>query len=152
MPTKSVSRRFRVGVLPVLLLGSCRSSTWVGGQACYPAGADRASADFCMSVNIEGGIGKPYVERSRKTVHLQVLSRRNHVVLEREYSAEAGDLRWLSTWPERSDLQVVFFEYRPVEQQAKSSTKVPRQIFSLAFTLDESKELCAQAASPAARL
>lgn len=150
---KPVSRLLIVAGL--LLLGSCRSSTWVGGQACYPSGAERESADFCMFVNIEGGAGKAYVDRSRKRIYLHISNRRNQVVLEREYSAEAGDLRWLATWPERSSLQVVFFEYRdsaPMKNESKGLTKAPRQIFSLAFAFDESKGLFVEAAAPAAVL
>jgi hypothetical protein len=118
--------------------------TRIGGRACYPVGGDRESADFCLFVNIEGGAGKAYVDRSKKTVHLEVVSGRKEVALERDYTAEAGDLRWLATWPGRSRLEVVFFEY---EKPA-----APKQIFSLAFTWDESKKRFSEAAAPAAVL
>ncbi len=138
-----------------LMLQACHSSTEVGGYTCYPDGADRDDAEFCVWIDIEGGVGKAYVERNRKTVRLSILNAQKEAVLEREYSAEAGDLGWVSTWPEISDLQVVFYEYSDPQTSSETASghaKLPRQVFSIALTYNQTAGVFVEALAPIAVL
>ncbi|HSF17850.1 MAG TPA: hypothetical protein VLK65_20085 [Vicinamibacteria bacterium] len=92
------------------------------------------------------------MDRSAKIVRLSVKSSEKHVVLEREYRIDAGDLRWYSTWPERGDLRIIFFQYEDAlatEERVFELRKVPRQVISLAFTHDETTGSFVEALAPA---
>lgn len=150
----------RVGCLQAcalcaLVLVACQSATHVGGYSCYPDRADRANAEYCLWVDIEGGSGRAFVERGRKTIRLSILTAQEEVVLEREYTAEAGDLSWLSTWPDLSDLRIVFFEYaepRTPEEKALGAARIPRQVLSVAFTFGPVAGAFVEALAPRAVL
>lgn len=146
---------FRVCVLFGVVLAACPSSTHVGGYACYPDNADPADAEFCLWVDIEGSAERAFVERSLKTIRLSILNSQQEVVLEREYNAEAGELRWFSMWPELSDLQIVFFEYgdpTTSTETASGPVKLPRQVFTTAFTYHELSGAFVEALAPSAVL
>jgi hypothetical protein len=147
------SVRTLVGGILSWLIISCQTATWVGNVACYPEGTDRESADFCLWINIQGGAGRAYVDRSQKTVHLSILDSDKDTLLEREYIVVAGDLHWYSTWDEPSNLQVIFLEHgdaTAAEQAAGLPKKLPRMVFSLAFTRDDSTSSFIEAYDPAA--
>jgi hypothetical protein len=132
-------------------LVTCQSSTEVGGYTCYPDGAEQGDAEFCLWISTEGGKGKAYVDRSQKTIRLSILNAQKKVVMKREYTVEAGDLGWVSTWQELSDLKVVFYEYGdPLtsSETASEFAKLPRQVFSLAFTYNPTATAFVEALAP----
>lgn len=134
-----------------LVLVACQSSTHVGGYACYPAHVDQTAADYCLWIDIEGAAGKAFVERSQKRIRLSILTDQKEVALEREYSAEAGDLGWFSAWPELSDLRIIFFEYGETQtpgEENRGPAKMPRQVFTVAFTSDQAAGTFTEAPAP----
>ena len=145
------NNRGKAWILWFLLLIACQSSTWNGGYAYYPDGADHTSAEFSLWVKIIAAAGSAYVKRSQKMIQLSVRTSEKDVVLERQYTVEAGDLRWYSSWPEVSDLKIIFFEYGDAlatDGRDGSPKKVPRQVFSISFAYDESTGSFVDALAP----
>ena len=142
------------GCAVVLLLAcvACGGATTVGGYSCFPDPDEMSSAEYCLWVSIEGGRGKAYVERSEKRVHLAIRAgAEGDAVLERIYVVEAGDLHWSSSWPEVSNLEVIFYEYGDAAAMARgenSLSRVPRQVFALAFARVESNHTFVEAPAP----
>jgi len=137
-------------VLVMLMLPGCRMYTSVGQTVEYPPGSDYRSAQYHLVIGVDGARGRAYVDRTSKSLHVTIWKGETKV-LEREYRLAAGSLEWNVTWNTLEDLRITFFEYgKPVpgKEQAGDVTKVPRQVFAVAFTFDETARSFVEAPAP----
>ncbi len=104
----------------VSMASACQTYTSVGQTVHYPAGSDHANAQYHLVIGVDGARGRPYVDRTTKSVHVTIW-KRDTQVLEREYRLTAGDLKWNVVWTSLDDLRIVFFEYgEPVREKEPS--------------------------------
>lgn len=138
----------------VLLISSvlaCQPYTWVGGTVFYPPGTDHTNAQYHLCIEVYGERGRAFADRTSKTVHV-VIQDGKTTVLEREYRVIAASLRWSVNWGSVGDLRITFFEHGdfiPGGRPSGEPAKVPRLVFSVAFTHDESHGSFVEAVAPA---
>ncbi|HUK82122.1 MAG TPA: hypothetical protein VLZ12_05760 [Verrucomicrobiae bacterium] len=138
-------------VLLVLITSSCQESTWVAQTVYYPQGSDSANAQYSLVIEVDGARGHAYVDRTTKTIGMTIWEHKI-AVLDRQYQVTAGDLKWKVFWNTLNDLRIVFFEYgKPVPENETPSgfSKLARQVFTVAFTFDETTKQFVEAQVPA---
>ncbi len=83
-----------------ILLAGCKSHTVTGAAFYYPEGADHASAQYRVFVEMHGAEGQAYVQFSTKRVYVSVFSSEGEELLGKEYSLSGGDVsadvEWVS--------------------------------------------------------
>jgi len=83
-----------------ILMAGCKSHTVTGAAFYYPEGADYASAQYRVFVEMHGAKGQAYVAFSTKRVFVSVFSSEGEELLGQEYSFSGGnvsaDVEWVS--------------------------------------------------------
>jgi hypothetical protein len=149
----AASGQFKIAslVLIVSIASACRESTWVGQTVYYPPESDVANAQYSLVIEVDGARGHAYVDLTTKTIRMAIWKSKI-AVLDRQYQLTAGDLQWKVFWSTLNDLRIVFFEYgKPVPENETPAgfSKSARQVFTVAFTFDETTKQFVEAQVPA---
>lgn len=142
--TKGLITAVLVAMTP--LLSSCMH-TYVGGTIYLPEGTDWETHARRISVYVNGAAGHAYVDRTEKRVFVSLRDHEGRPLLRREYTVEAGDLKWVSRATGEDMFDLVFYEFDAVDPEVAGVTNL-RQILGLVYKGEELEERAGEMPAP----
>jgi hypothetical protein len=109
---------------------------YVGGVAYYPKDSDHNTAEYRLSININGAKRHAYNDMTKKEIYISIKRKDDTVLLERQYTLQAAGLHWDVSWAHLNDLNIVFYDEQGLIKLTDRNelSHIPRRIFTLYFT------------------
>jgi len=127
-------------ILMLLTLTGCFMYPYTGGWAYFPDGSDENTAQYLLSIKINGAYRHAYNDLTKKDIYVSLKKKDGPILMQREYSLHGAGLHWDVSWSHLDNLKIVFYDEQGLIRLTDRSdlTHLPRQIFTINFTFDPS--------------
>lgn len=122
----------------LLTLSGCFMYPYTGGWAYFPEGSDENTAQYLLSIKINGAYRHAYNDLTQKDIYVSLKKKDGPILLQREYSLHGAGLHWDVSWSHLDNLKIVFYDEQGLIRLTDKSelNHLPRQIFTLNYTFD----------------